>query len=189
MNGAAAYWISLHEGAIDDAGTAELVWQTKAGTWASVSGSGLDPKTVQETLERVARTATVGTVAVTSPIQIKGVPASARMRLSQVVVGQGVDGDPNAYSLQVTLTFGVGGTAFPADVTVYPAGENIPDGSARRTRANAARPRRARPGPLDLVVGPDHRHEVTSPDQRGLGCPTGPMPAPSGYPSAMASVT
>ena len=124
VNGGDAYWFTLKQGVIDDAGMAELVWRTPAGTWASVTGTDLDPNTVVSTLEHVADTATVGTVALPTPVQIEGIPATSEMQAGQVVITQAANGDSSGYSIQVALTFGTGDSAVGATVMVYPPGQN-----------------------------------------------------------------
>ncbi|MBR7833041.1 hypothetical protein KDL01_07190 [Actinospica durhamensis] len=128
VNGGKAYWFTLHQGVIDDGGTTELIWQTPSGTWASVSGTDLDSATVQSTLEHVADTAEVGQAGLASPLQIRGVPAAARMQVGQVAITQSADGDRNGYSLQFPLTFGTGEYMGQVDVSVYPAGQNPDNG-------------------------------------------------------------
>ena len=112
------------QGVVYDVGTAELVWRTRSGTWASVSGTDLDAGTVEATLEHVAATATIGTMALTSPIQLTGVPASAQIQLDAVEITQPVEGDPGVYGIRFAVTFGTGATAPQALVSAYPKAHN-----------------------------------------------------------------
>ncbi|WP_034268319.1 hypothetical protein [Actinospica robiniae] len=124
VNGGKAYWFTIHPDIIDDEGSAELVWQTPSGTWASVSGSYLEINTAEKTLEHVADTAVIGTTTVATPLQIKGVPARAQMRLAQVQVDRPVDGGTSAYSVLVTLTFGTGANRGQVEIWAGPPDED-----------------------------------------------------------------
>jgi len=123
VNGHPSTW-ALHEGVYT------LSWQTSDGDTISLS-EGSPESSAQADLTHIADALQVGAIPLPLPIQIKGVPASAKMEVGQIAQNNPQAGTTGAtYDLQIALTFGNGNTADQAGISVAPAGHGtgIPSG-------------------------------------------------------------
>jgi hypothetical protein len=122
VNGAPAYWLTGSRGS-----QVQLVWKTKSGTWLAL-GADNTPGDVQEILEHVAATLTVGDVPLPQPVQVKGIPAAAQMRpggISDNLILPGHPGVPSIPIVIISLYFGPVSHEAMALIYVTPAGHKV----------------------------------------------------------------